>query len=106
MACQNVKNDRNWFGILAATAAFAVISQGAFADGAPKAKIVAKPAGKCVHDCAGYAQCKGNGNNSCKGKNSCANEGLVPKECSSQTTNDACATVVDAKQKTMCSWRD
>jgi hypothetical protein len=61
---------------------------------------------KCVHNCQGYAECKGNGSDSCKGKNSCANEGLVPKECSSQTTADGCGKVVDKKNEKMCTWLD
>jgi hypothetical protein len=63
-------------------------------------------AAKCVHNCQGYAECKGNGNDSCKGKNSCANEGLVPKECSSQANADACGKVVDKKNEKMCTWLD
>ena len=59
---------------------------------------------KCVHDCAGYALCKGNGNNSCKGKNSCADEGLVPKECSAKKSETECKTVKDKNNNVMCTW--
>jgi hypothetical protein len=96
------------FGILAAAAVTAALAQNAAAadakkDAKDKAAAPAAPAAttaKCVHNCAGYAACKG----ADKGKNSCAGEGLVPKECSSQTTEDACRKVVDAKKNGMCTW--
>lgn len=101
------------FGTLAATAALAMLAQPAFAQNAktkksaPKAKT-APAAGKCVHDCAGYASCKGNGSNNCAGKNGCANQGIVPKECSSQTDAASCDKVMDKKTPAnkMCTWRD
>lgn len=91
-------------GFLAAAAVSAALSQGALADAKPEAKKTEAAAKKCVHNCAGYSMGKGNGSNSCKGKNSCANEGLVPKECSSQKTEEGCLKVVDAKKNTMCTW--
>lgn len=101
------------FGALAAGAAVSLFAQVAFAEGAkaPAKKAKAKgkdapAAGKCVHDCAGYATCKGNGSNNCAGKNGCANEGIVPKECSSKSDKDSCDKVMDPKQRKMCTWRD
>ncbi len=102
------------FGTLAAAAALTMLAQSqAFADdkktdkkAAPKAKA-APAAGKCVHDCAGYATCKGNGSNNCAGKNGCANEGIVPKECSAKTDQASCKAVMDTKKnQNMCTWRD
>ncbi len=90
-------------GALAAAAVATFVAQGARADGGANA-AVKTTAGHCVHSCSGNAACKGNGNNSCKGKNNCANEGQVPKECSSQTSPDACGKVVDAQKNTQCSW--
>jgi hypothetical protein len=100
------------FGTLAAAAALTMLSSNAFAEDAKakkkEGKAKAPAAGKCVHDCAGYATCKGNGSNNCAGKNGCANEGIVPKECSSQTTKEACDQVKDKKTppNKMCTWRD
>ena len=102
------------FGTLAAAAALTMLSGSAFADGKAKAKVKSQPAkakapaaGKCVHDCAGYATCKGNGSNNCAGKNGCANEGIVPKECSSKTDEASCRAVMDTKKnQNMCTWRD
>src|SRR4051794_35839196 len=99
---------RKVFGALLASALTGLISASAVAEEAAKTgKATSKPeeakgkaaaasVGKCVHNCASYAECKGNGNNSCKGKNSCANEGLVPAACSSQKDADACGKVLDA----------
>lgn len=102
------------FGTLAAATALTMLSTSAFADGKAKAKDKPAPAaakapaaGKCVHDCAGYATCKGNGSNNCAGKNGCANEGIVPKECSSKTDEQSCKAVMDTKKnQNMCTWRD
>jgi hypothetical protein len=90
------------FGTLvaAALAAFAATNARSAGDKAAPAA----PGGKCVHNCQGYADCKGNGNNSCKGKNDCSNTGLVPKACSSQKAEDACKKVTDAKKNAMCTW--
>ncbi len=101
------------FGTLAAAAALTMLAQSAFAEGAkvtkgkPTKKDTAPAAGKCVHDCAGYATCKGNGSNNCAGKNGCANEGIVPKECSAKTDAASCKAVMDVKKnQNMCTWRD
>ena len=93
------------FGAFVAATVSAMLTQGALAEDAKSpAKAAAPAAGKCVHNCSGHAECKGNDNNSCKGKNDCANQGLVPKACSSQKSEDACKKVVDAKKESMCSW--
>lgn len=119
--------ERKPFGALVASVVSTFLSAQAFAAEPPKsagtAAKEAKPAdakpadakpaaagkpaagGKCVHNCAGYAECKGNGNNSCKGKNSCANEGIVPKECSSAASEQACKDVKDKKNDSMCTWQ-
>ncbi len=99
-------NKQTFGSLVAATVAQLLATSALTAAPAAKAKAEkpAAAAGKCVHNCAGYASCKGNGNNSCKGHNECANQGLVPTECSSQTKEDACKKVADAKKNTMCSW--
>jgi hypothetical protein len=91
-------------GALAAAAVTAFVAQAAQADEVRAQGKAPAKAAKCVHNCQGYAECKGNGNNSCKGKNDCSNTGLVPKACSSQTTETACKKVLDAKKNGMCSW--
>jgi hypothetical protein len=96
------------FTTLVTVAVAEMIGQAAFAETkskAPTDKPQAK-AGRCVHSCTGYAQCKGNGNASCKGKNDCANSGQVPKACSDKKDAAACAKVTDAKQQPMCTWYD
>lgn len=91
------------FGFLVAAAVAGALSQTSAS--AKSDKVPAKGDGKrCVHNCSGLAACKGNGNNSCKGKNSCANEGLVPAACSSQKTESGCLEVKDDKKNKMCSW--
>lgn len=95
------------FGALVVSALGGLMTTSTLADDSKADKTPAKEgakAGKCVHSCSGYAECKGNGNNSCKGKNSCANEGLVPKACSAKKDADACGKVVDAKKEKMCTW--
>lgn len=95
---------RKAFGALAATLVTQILAQSPALAKDAKPKTTPVAAGKCAHNCSGYATCKGNGNNSCKGKNDCANTGLVPKECSTQKTDEACTKVVDAKKNQMCSW--
>lgn len=99
-----MKLSKNVFGLLAATCVSGALSTMVLAEeGATKAGATAK-APKCVHNCSGYAECKGNGSNSCKGKNDCANQGLVPKACSSQKDEASCKKVTDKKKQTMCTW--
>ena len=95
-------------GLIVSAAVTALLAQSATAQkGADqKGEAGAKVEGSCVHNCAGYAQCKGHGNNSCKGKNDCANTGLVPKACSSQQTADACGKVQDKLKNSMCTWNE
>jgi hypothetical protein len=95
------------FGMIMATAVSTMLAAGAQAQTAgDSGKTADKPAGKCVHNCSGNAECKGNGNNNCKGKNSCSNEGLVPKACSSKKTKEECKTVLDAKKNRLCTWNE
>ena len=95
------------FGAVVATGINAILANNALSQSSsvtPSANDTKGSSGKCVHNCSGYATCKGNGNDSCKGKNGCANQGLVPKECSSMKTEDKCKNVLSKKKETMCTW--
>jgi hypothetical protein len=91
-------------GLIVSAAVTAMLAQTAAAADKAPAKASGKVAGSCVHNCAGYAECKGHGNNSCKGKNDCAGSGLVPKACSSQTNPADCKKVLDTKKNEKCTW--
>lgn len=93
------------FGIMVAGVVSSFLGTQALAAGGAKKEAAGKPAAaKCVHSCSGHAECKGNGSNECKGKNSCGNTGLVPKACSSAKSEEACKDVKDSKQQPMCTW--
>ena len=98
------------FGIMVASVVSSFLGAQAMAADAAKTGGAGKPAAskpaaaKCVHSCSGHAECKGNGNNECKGKNTCANNGIVPKACSAATTEQTCNEVKDAKKQPMCTW--
>jgi hypothetical protein len=96
----------NFFGSLVVASMSALVAQHAAAESKAKdaSAAPAETAAKCVHSCHGYAECKGNGNKDGKGKNSCANTGIVPKACSSQKTEESCKKVLDPKKNAMCTW--
>ena len=99
-----VSPSRKAFNALVASAVATMLAQGAQAADPGKPAAAPKSAGKCVHNCAGHAECKGNGNAAGKGKNSCANSGIVPKVCSDQKAEAGCKDAKTAKGEQICTW--